>query len=368
MIGIVLLLIITDIYLLYINYKEGFDGAAPEKVSLIPISTIDKFYNKLTDPTDKDIVAPIVELYKVFVTNYNDAFEVSIQISDANKDIAAVEDSIPLPTEPDYTSYDQNDYSAAQNDYYKKSDEVQQLRAKARTDTQQKWAPIINPGVAKVLTSAIKWLPTGKQFYDKFVMNNYYGLIDGTNNPEYLAPRLIQVLINTLYEDDQLSILLGPTFAKSNPNPPIKLPVYVGQISALMKDQQKMEILMNPLSEYIKKALNPFMIIQGYIMTSTVLPDTIIQLIDQLNNALANNTTNLATIGQLTGKLNLALANDAADQATINNLQGRVDNLQSRQANMSIQPGPIKQAPINNMPSKPVFSKPMAHTNRKSGR
>ena len=320
LVGIVVLLIIITVYFLYTNYKEGFDQLVQGKVQLIPVSTIEKFYNNLTNQTDKDIVAPLAELYKVFVANYNDAFTVSLQIIDANKEI----DAAAAVVEPSANTSGP---------------------AAAQTAIQKKWAPIINPGVAKVLTNAIKWLPIGKRFYDKFVANNYYGLMDGTNNPDYVAPVIIQVFMNTLYQEDQLSILLGPNFAKSNPNPPIKMPVYAGEISALMKDSQKMEPLAKPLVEYIKKAGAPFLTIQGYIMKSTVLPDTIVQLIDQLNNALANDATDQATIGQLTGQLNLALANDATDQATITNLQGQVNNLQSRQPSSSAAP--------SNMP-KPI--------------
>ena len=66
LIGIVLLLIITAVYLLYINSKEGFQGPEPVKAKLVSVSTIEEFYNKLTVQTDKDMIAPFVELYKLF--------------------------------------------------------------------------------------------------------------------------------------------------------------------------------------------------------------------------------------------------------------------------------------------------------------
>ena len=78
------------------------------------------------------------------------------------------------------------------------------------------------------------------------------------------------------------------------------------------------------------------MIIQQYLMenamadpANSVIPNTIIQLIEKLNAALANDAADQASIGQLTGKLNAALANDAADQASITRLEGRVNELQT---------------------------------------
>ena len=49
LIGIVLLLIITAVYLLYINSKEGFQGPEPVKAKLVSVSTIEEFYNKYQD-------------------------------------------------------------------------------------------------------------------------------------------------------------------------------------------------------------------------------------------------------------------------------------------------------------------------------
>ena len=323
LIGIVLLVILIVAYFLFMyNYKEGFDlsgpavGEAPVKVKLIPVSTIEKFYNRLTDPKSKNIIEPVVELYKLFVANYDDVLAVSIQIF-ASESAAAVAANVPSTI--DVT-------------------ESEKARYDARNDAYKKWASKINPGLIKVLSNAIKWLPTAKRFYDKFVSNNYYGLIpsqpniigqdgSGPSRSEYESMKQMQItimntLINTLYEDDKLSIILGPTFAKSNPKPPFKFPVNIQQL------QNTPEETLAPLQQYIVKYVTnvaqPFLIIQAYLtqylqqspgrgfIQNNVLTDTIIQLIEQLNTALAN---------------------DATDQATITNLESKVDELTTQQSN-----------------------------------
>jgi hypothetical protein len=120
--------------------------------------------------------------------------------------------------------------------------------------------------------------------------------------------------------------------------------------------------LFRPTLIYFQKYMQnlgiPFMNIQTYVSedamlnkSNSLIPNTIIQLIEQLNNALANDATDQATIGQLTGQLNTALANDATDQATITNLQGQVYNLQSRQV---IAPTPVQPMPIQPMPARTI--------------
>jgi hypothetical protein len=163
---------------------------------------------------------------------------------------------------------------------------------------------------------------------------------------------IINTLINTLYEDDQLSIILGPALAKSNPNPPIKFPFNIEQARDVPRET--MVVLEQSTAEYFTNLVQPFLIIQSYLtlnfarsvgtrtpgvpqslqfaqgfIQNNVLTDTIIQLIEQLNSAVANDATDQATIGQLTGKLNTALANDATDQATITNLEGKLKTQQS---------------------------------------
>lgn len=363
LIGIVVLLIITAIYWLYINVKEGFEGPVPEKEQLIAVSTVEKIYNNLPEQTYKDIAAPIVELYKLFVDNYNDAFDVSLQIAAATKEVDASTDNIidPQPPQrPDVPLENPGgegvwssptpagiEYNKAQNDYWRKMEETEELRKKARRNALQKWASLINPSIQRVLSNAIRWLPKAKQFYDKFVSNNYYGMLDGTliqNNDDGKKTiiSLVVMVANTLYEDDQLSILLGPDFAKSNPNPPIKLPTTYEQFLKFSQNgpsQEQRNALARSqehFQKYIQNLGIPFMNIQKYLMEdaslntgNSIIPNTIINLIDQLNAALANDATDQATIGQLTGQLNTALANDATDQATIHNLQGRVDTLQT---------------------------------------
>jgi hypothetical protein len=175
---------------------------------------------------------------------------------------------------------------------------------------------------------------------------------------QQLLLTIMSTLINTLYEDDQLSIILGPAFAKSNPNPPMKFPVNYEQFVAFLMNtpRETMIQLEQSMVQYSTNVAQPFLIIQSYLtfnfeksvqgtlsrpgvpqsvqvaqglIQNNVITDTIIQLIEQLNNAVANDATDQATIGQLTGKLNTALANDATDQATITNLQGKIQTQQS---------------------------------------
>jgi hypothetical protein len=400
---VVLVIIIIAVYFLYVNFKEGFDGPAPVKAQLIPVSTIEEFYNNLPNQTDKDIVAPVVELYKLFVANYDDAFAVYIQIIAANKEadaaVAAVP-STPVAAGPDMNTLRmQQDQQQAQmqslqqqqqmdlptDDPIQRQQQIDQMiqelsireaqieqmrQTQPRVQPQQaarkavllKWAPQINPGITKVLINAVKWLPTAKQFYDKFISTNYYGLMEsgpasGASNligdpnnvsnsnrihnmtyRELTTLTLMTTFINTLYNNDQLSILLGPAFAKSNPNPPLKIPVNNDQVLYFLGNSspQTGMSLMKPAIDYATNVAEPFMIISTYVIENTmanpinsVIPDTILQLIEQLNTALANDAADQASIMQLTGKLNDALANDATDQATITNLQGKIQTQQS---------------------------------------
>jgi hypothetical protein len=367
LIGIVLLLIITAIYWLYINVKEGFDQPVPEKAQLISVSTIEKIYNNLPEQTYRDIAAPIVGLYKLFVDNYNDAFDVSLQIAAATKEADAAAASVPSsqPVNPDNINSRVDGYTPVMGS--------NKLKDNVKRDVLKKWAPIINPGIQRVLSNAIRWLPKAKQFYDKFVSNNYYGMLDGTLIQDNDAGRktIISLYLlgaNTLYEDDQLSILLGPDFAKSNPNPPIKLPATYEQFLQFTQ-QGSSQSLIQPAAIYFQKYMQtlgiPFMIIQKYLMedaflntVNSIIPNTIVKLIEQLNTALANDVTDQATISQLTGQLNTALANDATDQATIHNLQGRVANLESRQVTPT-QPMPVQPMPNQPMPNQPMPNRTM---------
>jgi len=360
LIGIVVLLIIIAIYFLYTYIKEGFNNSANmvvngfpmEKVQLIPVSTIEKIYNNLPNQTFKDIGAPIVELYKLFVANYNEAFDVSLQIVAAEKEWRAAAEK-----------EDQNQQDAQQIQL------AQNQQTSTRNVVLKTWAPKINPGIQNVLINAIRWLPTAKQYYDKFVSNNYYGLLDGTLLPPDQAGRekmltLYVLAANTLYEDDQLKTLFGPDFAKGSPTLPIPLPTSNEQILQMLDDWNRAQVpasreedaasreelmrkvrnLQNQLQEvgyrareyflnYGKTLSIPFMVIQQYLTenamderVNSVIPNTIIQLIEQLNTALANDATDQASIGQLTGQLNSALANDARDLASIGQLTGQLNS------------------------------------------
>lgn len=391
LIGIVLVvLIIITIYLFYVNMYEGFEQQPVlEKAQLIPVSTIEKIYNQLPNQTFKDIFLPIMELYKLFVANYNDAFDVYRQILQLEKEIPAIEaseaaafnsetntirrqldvlqkqrnvlakklDDSNMPVKPGGRSNvltDQqrvkieNNINTMDREIMMKNrvlDEREreqvykrEMREQMRFAFPPQLAQQINPGVEKVLINAVKWLPNAKQYYDKFAANNFYGLYDNSfveknlsNNDQFIT--LYMILFNTLYEDDQLSIIFGPTFSKSNPNPPLKMPLTYEQF----KDPQTADVIrnldMSAGQTYMQKLIVPFMIIQRYVLENTfqsnsripnpngVIPNTIVQLIEQLNNALAN---------------------DATDQATITNLQARVDNLQKQKTRPIVNDGPIR--------------------------
>jgi hypothetical protein len=243
----------------------------------------------------------------------------------------------------------------AQNDYYVRYKEVDRLRNKATNDVRRTWSSRIDPGITALITNVIRWLPTGKPFYDKFVLNNFYGLVGDNMNPDVSndttlrKQRLLQALVNTLYEDDQLSIALGPSYAKSqNLTQPLTL-------NALGLEGEMFGRPMHPRQSlnYMSKIAEPFIMIAIYAQASgNLLPDIIVNMISQLNralandatdqatigqlnsklkNSLANDATDQATIGQLTSKLKNSLANDATDQATITNLQSTLQNLQSQQ-------------------------------------
>ena len=378
LIGIVVLLIIIAIYFLYINVKEGFLGPVPEKVQLIPVSTIEKIYNNLPNQTYKDIGAPVVELYKFFVANYNEAFDVSLQIIAATKEIEAankeIDAVVAAANAPNPITAINQQMTEGFNSTPFQMDKIQavagqdaqliQLAPNQQTSTStstsipnvaprndavlKTWAPKINPGIQNVLINAIRWLPTAKQYYDKFASNNYYGLLDGTLLPPDQAGRdkmltLYVLAANTLYEDDQLKTLFGPDFAKGSPTLPIPLPTNNEQMRWYQEKDNNTQQMMDAgdrareySTKYGQNLTFPFMIIQQYLMenamadpANSVIPNTIIQLIEKLNAALANDAADQASIGQLTGKLNAALANDAADQASITRLEGRVNELQT---------------------------------------
>jgi hypothetical protein len=356
LIGIALFVILIVAYFGFMyNSKEGFFGGLgryPQRQVLIKLSTLDKFYNTLTDPVDKALVVPVLEIYKLLILNYDTAFDTSVLIIDANKEIYAAGDKIldpqpPPPPPPPSYDYEQNatytdgengltsvtyntpdqstnlatngsDFLDAENDYYARRNEITKLREKVQNDVRRTWSSRIDPGITIIITNIIKWLPTGKPFYDKLVLNNFYGLLEpninsGVSNDITLDAvrknRLLQALANTLYEDDQLSILLGPSYAKTT-NP-------------LDLNNQAIGIIGQ---EYINKIVEPFIIIADYAMASgNLLPDIIVNMISQLNSSLANNTTYQAKIEQLTGSLNVALANDATDLAKIGQLSGNLN-------------------------------------------
>ena len=389
-------LIIITLYLLYVNVKEGFEQSpTPEKAKLIPVSTMKKIYNQLPTQTYKDIAAPIISLYKLFVANYNDAFNVSLQIHKANKEAEAATVNIKDPERP-RGSFDDPNYRALRDAYYVKINENNTLRQKAKTEILKKYAVQIIPGVQKVLTNAVKWLPSAKEYYDKFVSSNYYGLFDGTfmknnfgDNQENASKEFVKLAImaaNTLWEDDQLSTLIGPGFAKNNPiNPPFKMPITDGgeELKAKTSITPDLYAQINTVfNKYIQNLVSPFMIIVQYVGMETednqqgramiggipvdgIISNTIIKMIKQLNDSLANDAKDKARIGQLTGNLNKALANDLTDQtkigeltsnlnkalendltdqATITNLQARVDNYDSQLTTKQLEINALKAA------------------------
>lgn len=356
---VVLLIIIIAIYFLYANYKEGFysvdENTVLTKAKLIPLSTVDNWYNNLTDPNDKKIVEPVVELYKLFVANYDAVFALSQQIVDMLKNFKSETGKyfvpMPQPVNPNNVNHAAED-AANMEVYYKLIKESEQ-------NLKNEWFPKIDQGVIKVLTNAIKWLPTAKRLYDNYVSTNYYGLRDtppilnadgsSTDKGGKKITELAVSFTNALYEDDQLSIIYGPAFAKSNPTPPVKMPI---------SEEQMLDIFMNspelgmyaftiPFQQYIATVSVPFVIIMEYLslnwndsmrtgdlsgaIQKNVLTNTIVQLIEQLNNLLETDITNQAIIGQLTAKLSTALANDALDYAKITALQDEVKNLKTQQ-------------------------------------
>ena len=213
----------------------------------------------------------------------------------------------------------------------------------------------INPGIEKVLINAIKWIPTAKKYYDQFAAHNYYGLYNGTFmrqnfGSEEQFTKLLLMMVNTLWEEDQLSIIWGPDFSRSNPNPPVTMPLTYEQVTTEPTAGVIRGLSVN-MDTYIQNLTAPFKVIQKYIIENTfqskdgipnsnrVIPNTIVHLIEQLNNALANDAMDQTRISELTGNLNTALANDATDQATITNLQAKVDYLQKPKPNI----GPIRR-------------------------
>jgi hypothetical protein len=374
-------LIIITLYFLYVNVKEGFgfeQPTMPVKAKLIPVSTMDKIYNQLPNQSFKDILSPIIALYKLFLANYNDAFKVSLQIQKANQAATVNIKDLKKPT----GSYSDPNYQALQEAYYAKKNENAQLRQQAIAEILPTYAPQVNPGVERVLINASKWLPTAKEYYDKFVSSNYYGLFDGTfirnnfgDNEESARKEFLKLAImvlNTLWEDDQLSILLGPGFSKTNPvNPPFKMPITDEGEELKVKTSMSPDLFTKTgetFKKYAENLISPFMIIAQYVAMESMnnpqgrtmiagmpvdglISNTIIKMIKQLNDSLANGAKDKARIGQLTSNLNKALANDLTDQtrigeltsnldkalandltdqATITNLQARVDNYDSQ--------------------------------------
>lgn len=432
LIGIVVFVILIIVYFLVMsNYKEGLYSMItyqpPERQALVKVSTLEKFYNRLTDPVDKDIVAPMLEIYKLIVSNYDNAFNTSVLIFEANNEMNSVADKIPDAQPPpdiswssspmyegfssDSTLYEQNDsvsygegqglgeelddYYAimnevnqfsdvdmqqsqndfeagmnkireikamrekAQNDYYLRQDEVNRLREKAKNDVRRTWSSRIDPGITALITNVIRWLPTGKPFYDKLVLNNFYGLRENNMNPTISndaasrKQRLLQALANALYADDQLSIVLGPSYAKSqNLTQPINL-------NALGIEGDMFGL------DYMSKLAAPFIMIADYAQGSgNLLPDIIVNMISQFNSALANDATDQATIVQLTSKLKNSLANDATDQSKIANLQSMLQNLQSEQklagqSKVAPAPAPMPMKLAPPMPMKLAPPMPM---------
>ena len=461
---VVFVILIVGYFLFMYNSQEGFYSTTIyqplERQRLVKVSTLEKFYNRLTDPVDKDIVAPMLEIYKLIVSNYDNAFNTALLIYDANNEMNSVAEKIPDAQPPpdnyglsynmyegfssDSTLYEQNDiqlqpyqsefvyndespavvltgkeandyYASvnggnqwsdidmkqaqneydsrmnkqredeamrekAQNDYYVRRDEVNRLREKAKNDVRRTWSSRIDPGITALITNVIRWLPTGKPFYDKLVLNNFYGLRENNMNPtisddaESRKQRLLQALVNTLYEDDQLSIVLGPSYAKSqNLAQPLNALGLEREIFGTFPIPQQ------PPS-YMTKLTDPFIMIALYAgQSGNLLPDIIVNMISQLNsalanditdqatigqlnsklkNSLANDITDQATIGQLNSKLKNSLANDATDQATITNLQSMLKNLQSQQklagqSNVTPAPAPVPIKPVP-VPTKRV--------------
>jgi len=406
LIGIVLLvIIIIAMYFAYTYIKEGFElgggpsslyrgGPAPEKIQLVPVETLERFYTSLNDPNDKKFVAPIIALYKWFVPNYDAIFTASLQIiagSKSKDDVNHNRDD--YPPDPVLTNNPVTD-EVLNKEWFTKYQAAERRMQKNQRAQDQKWGLIINPGLEKVLISAINWLPTGKQLFDVTIKDSAilstpeefgYGFFapgpfdpnsfgDGSINTKALS--LIARFVNTLYEADQLQIILGPDLAKSNVNLLFKMPIDVQNPSTI---GSTLKYMINKLpqrahdfiSKYIEGITNPVYIINDYVRTSSILPETIVdmvntlkdalanasidkasilQLTGKLNAALANDATDQATIAQLTNKLKTALANDATDQASITNLQGKVNDLKSRQPPMITQPLPSRPLPIAPLP------------------
>lgn len=327
-------LIIITLYFLYVNVKEGFgfeQPTMPVKAKLIPVSTMDKIYNQLPNQSFKDILSPIIALYKLFLANYNDAFKVSLQIQKANQAATVNIKDLKKPT----GSYSDPNYQALQDAYYAKKNENAQLRQQAIAEILPTYAPQVNPGVERVLINASKWLPTAKEYYDKFVSSNYYGLFDGTfirnnfgDNEESARKEFLKLAImvlNTLWEDDQLSILLGPGFSKTNPvNPPFKMPITDEGEELKVKTSMSPDLFTKTggtFQKYAENLISPFMIIAQYVAMESMnnpqgrtmiagmpvdglISNTIVKMIKQLNDSLANGAKDKARIGQLTSNLN----------------------------------------------------------------
>lgn len=385
---VVLVIIIIAVYFLYVNFKEGFElgggpfslyrgGSAPEKIQLVPVETLERFYTSLNDTNDKKFVAPIIALYKWFVPNYDAIITASLQILAGAKAKADInQNRVDYPPSPVFTNNPVTD--EVLNQEWLTKYQAASLRMQENLRAQdQKWGLIINPGLENVLISAINWLPTGKQLFDTIAKDSEnissfnevgYGLFApdpfdqnslGHGSINTKAFSLIARFINTLYEADQLQIIFGPDLAKSNVNLLFNMPIDVQNPSTIGSTLKNMINKLPPTAHDFSRKFfggitKPFYIIADYLMTSSILPDTIVnmvntlkdalanasidqatiaQLTGKLNASLANDATDQASIMQLTGKLNDALANDATDQATITNLQGRVDNLQTQQSN-----------------------------------
>ena len=308
-------LIIITLYLFYVNVKEGFDQQSSlTKAKIIPVSTVEKIYNQLPKQTFKDIAKPMVELYKLFVANYKDAFDVSSQIVKVNQAVEAATNNIKDPEQPpprsdeamDYSSKAYQDYSAAWDVFRMEMNENQKSRDKIRMQILQKEGVNIKPGIERVMTNAIKWLPNAKQYYDTFVLNNYYGLYDGTfgptnfgQNPETARNEFANLAImvaNTLYTDNQLSVLIGPVQL------PFDMPIVkkgADFISTAGITPDLYREINQYFQKYIQNLISPFYIIVQYLSRETnnydgarigglpidgTIIDTIVKMITQLND------------------------------------------------------------------------------------
>jgi hypothetical protein len=159
-------------------------------------------------------------------------------------------------------------------------------------------------------------VPTAKRLAVKAESNNYYGFKGplGGSMESYLIKHItiFSTFVNTLYDNNQLSILFGPDFAQSNKtNLPIKMPIDNANLLAILQTSNPViDTIKEYFNRYIKNISMPFEIISQYVMentmkdaTSGVISDTIVQLIEQLNTALENDKSDQAKITALEGEV-----------------------------------------------------------------